>query len=75
MLLERIRNTGIALIGAAMSVAAWKGFAGNQVVASRDDTVRPVSTLLPGGRSELTIPVEIVEAGEAPRLHKVRVTR
>jgi hypothetical protein len=75
MLLERIRNTGIALIGAAMSVAAWKSFAGTPVAASRDESIRPVSSGSPGGRGDLTIPVEIVESGEAPRFREVRVTR
>ena len=75
MLLERIRNTGIVLIGAAMSVAAWKTLAGNSVAAAADESIRSISTALPGGRGELTIPVEIVESGEAPRLHEVRVTR
>jgi hypothetical protein len=27
----------------------------------------------PAGRAVLTIPVEIVEAGKAPRLHEVRI--
>ena len=39
-----------------------------------DDSIRSVSNAAPGGRGVLTIPVEIVEAGEAPRLHEVRVT-
>ena len=75
MLLERIRIAGITMIVAAMSVAGWKAFAGGPVEATRDDSIRPVSTASAGGNSVLTIPVEIVEAGQAPRLHEVRVTR
>ena len=75
MLLERIRIAGITMIVAALSVAGWKAFAGGRVEPAVDDSIRPVSTVLPAGNAVLTIPVEIVEAGEAPRLHEVRVTR
>lgn len=75
MLLERIRIAGITMIVAAMSVAGWKTFAGSPAEAGYDDSIRPVSTAPPGGDGVLTIPVEIVEAGEAPRIHEVRITR
>jgi len=72
MLLDRIRNTGIALICVALSVVAWK------VLAARgaDDEAVPSSVAVApvAGRGELTIPIEIVEFGEEPRLHQVRVS-
>jgi hypothetical protein len=72
MLLDRIRNTGIALICVALAVAGWKVFAGR----AADDGGAPsaVSVVPAAGRGELTIPVEIVEFGEEPRLHQVRVS-
>lgn len=75
MLLERIRIAGITMIVAAMSVAGWKTFAVGPVETAYDDSIRPVSTSLSGGDEVLTIPVEIVEAGQAPRIHEIRVTR
>lgn len=75
MLLERIRIAGITMIVAAMSVAGWKTFAVGPAGAAHDDTIRPISTAPPDGGEVLTIPVEIVEAGQAPRLHEIRVTR
>jgi hypothetical protein len=75
MLLERIRIAGITMIVAAMSVAGWKTFAVAPVEAAYDASIRPVSTSLSGGEEVLTIPVEIVEAGQAPRIHEIRVTR
>jgi len=75
MLLERIRIAGISMIVAAMSVAGWKTFAGGPMEAAHDGSILPVSTVLSGGEEVLTIPVEIVEAGQAPRLHEIRLTR
>lgn len=75
MLLERIRIAGITMIVAAMSVAGWKTFAVGRVETAYDASIRPVSTSLSGGEEVLTIPVEIVEAGQAPRIHEIRVTR
>lgn len=67
MLLERIRLAGIAMICAAISLAAWKVFG------------RGMAGATPGAeaaaREDLTIPIEIVVAGEEPRLHEVRVPR
>ena len=65
MFLDRLRNLGIALICAALSLATWKLRAGG------DQTASPAS--VPVG--ELTIPVEIVEAGQAPQLREIRVAR
>ena len=73
MLLDRLQSLGILLICAAMSVAGWKTLSARSAVSS--DAVRPVSATLSPGRGELTIPVEIVESGEEPRFHDVRVTR
>jgi len=65
MLLDRLRNLGIALVCAALTLAAWK------VRTRGQETSSPSS--VPVG--ELTIPVEIVEAGQAPRLREIRVVR
>lgn len=75
MLLDRIRLAGITMIVAAISVTGWKSFAGGPAEASFDDSTRSASSTSAGSKGVLTIPVEIVEAGEAPRLHEVRVTR
>ncbi len=66
---QRIRNTGFALIGAAFSLAAWKSVASASRAEGRGEAMPT-----PAGRAVLTIPVEIVEAGKAPRLHEVRIT-
>lgn len=75
MLLERIRIVGIALIVAALSVSAWKTLGVNRALASREEPAVSVPVAPPGVRAEWTIPVEIVETGEAPRLREVRLTR
>lgn len=75
MLLERIRMVGIALIVAALSVSAWKTLGANRLLVTRGAPAPAVPAAVPGVRAEWTIPVEIVEAGEAPRLHEVRVNR
>jgi hypothetical protein len=66
---QRFRNTGFALIGAAFSLVAWKSVVAGSRATSHGEAL-PTTT----GSAVLTIPVEIVEAGEAPRLHEVRVT-
>ncbi len=72
MLLDRIRNTGIALICVALSVVGLKVLA---VRVADDESVPSSVAVVPAaGRGELTIPVEIVEFGEEPRLHQVRVS-
>ena len=65
MLIDRLRNLGIALICTALSLAAWK------LRLRGEETAAPSSVPL----GELTIPVEIVEAGQAPQLREIRVTR
>lgn len=65
MFLNRLRNLGISLICVALSLAAWK------LRARGDETGSPASVPL----GELTIPVEIVEAGQAPQLREIRVAR
>ncbi|WP_193211546.1 hypothetical protein [Luteolibacter marinus] len=67
MLLARIRFAGIAMICAALSLVVWK---------TRFQRTQPDRGAGSGeARRELTIPVEIVEAGEEPRLHEVRLLR
>ena len=73
MLFERLQSLGILLICAAMSVAGWKTLSARS--SRSGDAVRPASATVVPGRSELTIPVEIVESGEEPRFREVRVTR
>lgn len=75
MLLERIRMVGVALIVAALSVSAWKTLGANRQLVAREVPAPAVPAAMPGARAEWTIPVEIVETGEAPRLHEVRVNR
>jgi hypothetical protein len=74
-LLERIRMVGVALIVAALSVSAWKTLGGSRQLVAREGPATAVPPAMPGARAEWTIPVEIVETGEAPRLHEVRVNR
>jgi hypothetical protein len=72
MLLERIRMVGVALMIVALSVSAWKTLGGKRQLVAREV---PAPAVMPGTGAEWTIPVEIVETGEAPRLHEVRVNR
>jgi hypothetical protein len=65
MVLDRLRNAGIALICAALSLATWKLRVRGEEVAT------PGSVAL----GDLTIPVEIVEAGQAPQHREIRVGR
>lgn len=75
MFFERVRALGITLIVAAVSVSAWKTLGAIPLLASREDGAKTVAVTQPAVRAEWTIPVEIVEAGEEPRLHEVRVNR
>jgi hypothetical protein len=65
MLIDRLRNLGIALICVALTLAAWK------LRLRGEEAASPSS--VPMG--ELTIPVEIVEAGQAPQLREIRIAR
>ena len=65
MLFDRLRNAGIALICAALTLATWK------LRSHTDGGVAAGSA--PVG--EFTIPVEIVEAGQAPEHREIRVAR
>jgi hypothetical protein len=65
MFIDRLRNLGIALICTALTLAAWK-------LRARDEAIASPSSVPVG---ELTIPVEIVEAGHAPQLREIRVVR
>lgn len=64
MLFDRLRNMGIALILSALSLAAWKTVRWHQE-SPTEGSVPPAAGL--------TIPVEIVEAGQAPKLREIRV--
>ncbi|MCW1886802.1 hypothetical protein OKA04_18830 [Luteolibacter flavescens] len=61
----RFKNLGIALVCVAFTLAAWK-------LRTRGQEAVPISSVPMG---ELTIPVEIVEAGQAPRVREIRVSR
>jgi hypothetical protein len=65
MVIDRLRHLGIVLICAALSLAAWK-------MRLRGEEVSSAASVPVG---ELTIPVEIVEAGQAPQLREIRVAR
>lgn len=65
MLLDRLRNLGIALVCAALTLATWK------LRGHGAEAVSPSNA----GVGELTIPVEIVEAGQAPQHREIRVSR
>jgi hypothetical protein len=71
---QRVRNTGFALIGAALSVVAWKTVALGSRPDGRGNAAGPEGMPAQAGPAVLTIPVEIVEAGKAPRLHEIRVS-
>jgi hypothetical protein len=64
MLLDRLRNLGIALLCAALTLATWKVRRGAEAVSPSNVAV-----------GDLTIPVEIVEAGQAPQHREIRVGR
>jgi hypothetical protein len=66
MLFDRLRITGVALLVSALSLAAWK-------TARRQQESPDEGSVLPA--AGLTIPVEIVEAGQAPKLREIRVGR
>lgn len=67
MLIERIRLAGIAMICAAISLATWKTFGLGMAGQVPDEGAV--------AGEDLTIPIEIVVAGEEPRLHEVRIPR
>lgn len=69
MSFERIKLIGLAVLCAALTLAARRTIA-HSSVAGADQAVQPVSTVQQIGEV-WTIPVEIVEPGEAPRLHQV----
>jgi hypothetical protein len=65
MFLDRLRNLGIALICSALTLATWK------LRGRGAEAISPSSVAV----GELTIPVEIVEAGQAPQHREIRVGR
>lgn len=69
MSLERMKLIGLAALCAALTLAAKRTIVDSSAT-QLDQGVRPISTMQEGGEV-WTIPVEIVEAGSAPRLHQV----
>ncbi len=69
MLFERLRVAGITMILAAAAMVAWK------VGVRRWDVGPELRLGREELRSEMTIPIEIVEAGEDPRADEVRIHR
>lgn len=73
MSFERIKIAGLALLCAALTLAARRTIANTSSAGAADQAVRPVSSVAaPGAEPAWVIPVEIVETGEAPRIHQVR---
>ena len=68
MSFERIKLIGLAVICAALTLAVHRTLANSSGPVDR--SVMPVSATQ-DGTAVWTIPVEIVETGQAPRLHQV----
>jgi hypothetical protein len=64
MLLDRMRNTGIALLAAALCITAWKRSPWSR--GGEDEGPQSAGW---------TVPIEIVETGRAPVVKEVRVRR
>ncbi|WP_367873031.1 hypothetical protein [Luteolibacter sp. Populi] len=60
---------GVAVLCIVLTLAVRRSLAESSR-GTVDQSVRPVSSMQEGG-TVWTIPVEIVETGEAPRLHQV----
>lgn len=67
MIPTAVRITGIALVLAVIGLGAWKVFG---TVPTPDSKM--INDAMVG---DLRVPIEIVEAGEEPQIHIVRVTR
>ena len=72
MSFERLKIAGLALLCAALTLAARRTTANTSSRGAADQAVHPVSSVAPGAEPAWVIPVEIVETGEAPRIHQVR---
>lgn len=71
MTLDRIRLLALALLCAALTLAALRSIGDASGRRSTDGSVHAVST--EAAEPGWVIPVEIVEAGQPPRVHQVRV--
>jgi hypothetical protein len=65
---ERVKWIGLLMLCAALTLAVRRNLASSRGEA--DQSVQPVSSMQENG-VVWTIPVEIVETGQAPRLHQV----
>jgi len=69
MSLERMKLIGVAVLCIVLTLAVRRSLA-ESPRNTAGQSVRPVSSMEESG-TVWTIPVEIVETGEAPRLHRV----
>ena len=69
MSLERMKLIGVAVLCIVLTLAVRRSLAESSR-GTVDQSVRPVSSMQESG-TVWTIPVEIVETGEAPRMHQV----
>lgn len=65
---ERVKWIGLLMLCAALTVAVQRNLAASR--GGVDQSVQPVSSVQ-DNRAVWSIPVEIVETGQAPRLHQV----
>ena len=68
MSFERVKWIGLFMLCVALTLAVRRNLAASR--GGVHQSVQPVSTLQ-GSGTVWTIPVEIVETGQAPRLHQV----
>lgn len=73
MTFERFRLLALALLCAALTLAVRRSIADAANRKDADSSVYAVSSESSAAESAWVIPVEIVEAGQAPRVHQVRV--
>jgi hypothetical protein len=71
MTLDRIRLLALARLCAALTLAARRSIADAAGRRGADDSVRAIAA--ESSEPAWVIPVEIVEAGQPPRRHQVRV--
>ncbi len=70
---DRIRLLALALLCAALTLAVRRSIQDAVGRRAPDEALHPASVETP--EAAWVIPVEIVEAGQAPRRHEVRVSR
>jgi len=73
MTFERIRLVALALLCAALTLAVRRSISDSSGRRAPDGSVHAISADSSGDEAAWIIPVEIVEAGQAPRMHQVRV--